>query len=78
MECPVRNLLNWLDKRQHKNTVQSIKPDITADIFSLKEVEREAISKVLSLTKGNFSEAARKLKIGRTTLYRKAKKYGII
>jgi len=49
-----------------------------ADVPSLKEIEKEAISKVLSLTKGNISQAAEKLKIGRTTFYRKAKKYGIM
>lgn len=89
---PVRNLLNWLDKSWHKRhkeiikTNQPNKPNIgvldiephIVDTFSLEEVERGAISKVLSLTKGNFSEAARKLKIGRTTLYRKAKRYKII
>ena len=80
---PVRNLLNWLDKswyKRHKQIIktrQPNKPDIV-DTFSLEELERRTISKVLSLTKGNFSEAARKLKIGRTTLYRKAKKYKII
>ena len=58
-------------------TKQPNKPNIV-DIFSLEEVERGTISKVISLTKGNFSEAAKKLKIDRTTLYRKAKKYKII
>ncbi len=58
--------------------VLCLEPHIDVDTFSLEEVERGTISKVLSLTKGNFSEAAKKLKIGRTTLYRKAKKYKII
>ncbi|MFH1904937.1 MAG: sigma-54 dependent transcriptional regulator [bacterium] len=49
-----------------------------ADIPSLEEIEKEAISKILSLTKGNISQAAEKLKIGRTTFYRKARKHGIM
>ena len=60
---PVANYLNLSDAK---------------NIPSLEEIEKEAISKVLSLTKGNISQAANKLKIGRTTFYRKAKKYGIM
>ena len=42
---------------------------------SLDEAEKELIKSTLELTKGNREEAARILKIGERTLYRKLKKY---
>ena len=42
-----------------------------------KEREIEAIRDALAATGGNMSKAALQLKIGRATLYRKSKKYGI-
>ena len=41
------------------------------DALDLKSVERNHIVKVLRHTRGNKTEAARLLKIGLTTLYRK-------
>lgn len=41
----------------------------------LSEIEKEAIRSVLEESHGNVSEAARRLGIGRATLYRKLKKY---
>jgi len=38
---------------------------------SLDEIETEAIRLALELYRGNLSEAARRLGIGRSTLYRK-------
>jgi len=46
-----------------------------ASPLSLETVEREHISKVLSLYEGNRQKAAEALGIGRKTLYRKLKKY---
>ncbi|MEF9931646.1 MAG: sigma-54 dependent transcriptional regulator [Bacteroidales bacterium] len=45
--------------------------------MELSAIERTHISKVLSYTGGNKTEAARLLKIGLTTLYRKIEEYGI-
>lgn len=45
--------------------------------FDLPTVERNHITKVLCHTNGNKSEAARLLKIGLTTLYRKIEEYKI-
>jgi DNA-binding NtrC family response regulator len=45
------------------------------DIRPLQEVERKAIARALDLTRGNISEAARRLGVGRTTLYRKIEEY---
>lgn len=41
----------------------------------LSQIEKEAIRSVLAESNGNVSKAARKLGIGRATLYRKLKKY---
>jgi DNA-binding NtrC family response regulator len=43
--------------------------------FSLAEVEKQHIQKVLAYTKGNKTEAARLMNIGLTTLYRKLEEY---
>lgn len=43
----------------------------------LEELEREAVLKTLQATKGNKSEAARRLGITRKTLHKKLKKYGV-
>lgn len=45
---------------------------------SLEQLEIEAIQNALAANGGNMSKAAVQLKIGRATLYRKSKKYGII
>ena len=44
--------------------------------FELAAIERRHIARVLQYTKGNKTEAARLLKIGLTTLYRKIDEYG--
>ena len=47
------------------------------DDFELAEAEHRHIQRVLQYTKGIKAEAARLLKIGLTTLYRKIEEYGI-
>ena len=49
----------------------------TNDVFSLDNVEAEAIKKVVTKSKGNMMKAARTLKIARATLYRKMQRYGL-
>lgn len=49
----------------------------TLNSMELSAIERGHICKVLSYTSGNKTEAARLLKIGLTTLYRKIEEYGI-
>jgi len=44
---------------------------------SLEDVERQHIAATLSMTKNNRAEAAKILKIGERTLYRKIKQYGL-
>lgn len=45
-------------------------------VKTLEEVEADYIGKLLREFEGNYSEVAEKLGIGRTTLWRKMKKYG--
>ena len=47
-------------------------------ILPLDEVERRAIVYALKVTDNNIPDAARALGIGRTTLYRKMKKYNLL
>jgi DNA-binding NtrC family response regulator len=46
-------------------------------VISLPESERRTIARALAATRGGRGQAARLLRIGRTTLYRKMKQYGI-
>lgn len=49
--------------------------EATPGCFELSAMERRHIARVLEYTKGNKTEAARLLKIGLTTLYRKIEEY---
>src|SRR5581483_5166937 len=46
-------------------------------VISLPDSERQAIARALAAVNGERGKAARMLAIGRTTLYRKMKQYGI-
>lgn len=50
---------------------------ISDSSFDLSFVEKQHIEKVLILTNGNKTEAARLLNIGLTTLYRKIEEYNL-
>lgn len=43
--------------------------------LSIEEQEQKTIAKAIQMSGGNLSKAARLLKIGRTTLYRKLNQY---
>ena len=60
-----------------QNTHYEQSDEISPDSFELSAMERRHIARVLEYTKGNKTEAARLLKIGLTTLYRKIEEYGI-
>ena len=47
------------------------------DRWSLAEIEKEHIRRVLALHRGNATSAARQLGISRTTLWRKLREYGL-
>ena len=60
-----------------QNTHYEQSDETTPGSFDLSAMERRHIARVLEYTKGNKTEAARLLKIGLTTLYRKIEEYGI-
>jgi len=72
-------LITHEEDRFNDQVVVDLRKAITAtrEILPLEEVEREVFRHALKLTKFNVSLAASQLKVGRTTLYRKMKKYGI-
>ncbi|OLP53756.1 sigma-54-dependent Fis family transcriptional regulator [Rhizobium rhizosphaerae] len=51
--------------------------DSTGDVRKLAEIEEDIIRFALKFYRGQMSQVARKLGIGRSTLYRKLKDYGI-
>lgn len=57
-----------MPKVSHSQSVNSLK---------VEDVEKEAIRKAIERFEGNLSKASEELGIGRTTLYRKMKKYGL-
>jgi transcriptional regulator of acetoin/glycerol metabolism len=65
----------------HANTSPDCLPDFAmtpkSPVISLPESERRTIAQALASTGGERGKAARLLGIGRTTLYRKMKQYGI-
>ena len=60
-----------------QNTHYEQSDETTPGSFDLSAMERRHIARVLEYTKGNKTEAARLLKIGLTTLYRKIEEYGV-
>jgi transcriptional regulator with PAS, ATPase and Fis domain len=78
------NVLNWRQERQTIAAEQTpeARGAITSgtaldSIVPLNEVEKKAILRALEVTKGDRSLTADLLGIGRTTLYRKLKSYGM-
>jgi two-component system nitrogen regulation response regulator GlnG/two-component system response regulator HydG len=53
------------------------KPDKPSGIHTLKDLERDYIEQALAVLDDNYSEAAKKLGISRSTLWRKIKEYKI-
>ncbi|HSE84059.1 MAG TPA: sigma-54 dependent transcriptional regulator [Thermodesulfobacteriota bacterium] len=59
------------------NHIQKISNEVSSEIFSLEELEKRHIQRVLEFTRGNKTKAAELLGIGSTTLYRKIQSYGL-
>jgi DNA-binding NtrC family response regulator len=53
------------------------RPSPPSPVISISDIERQAICAALAQTNGERAEAAKLLHIGRTTLYRKMKQYGV-
>ena len=58
-------------------TGRSLFAEADGGIMPLEKIKEDAIRQALKVTDGNIAEAAKKLEIGRATLYRLAEKYGI-
>jgi len=67
---------NGEDENEIVIEVERIKDEMD-QVVPMDEVERRAIEHALRITKGNVPAAARKLKIGQATIYRKIKSYSI-
>ena len=52
-------------------------PGSAEDIVPMAEEERRILQRALELTGGNVTEAAVRLRIGRATLYRRIREYGL-
>ena len=65
--------------KQLSGQIAVAQTQLSADLTGrpLDEVEKQHIINTLALTKGNRAEAAKILKIGERTLYRKIKEYGL-
>ncbi len=85
---PAHDLLEVSDlptDMQHRSTTLPSSPDHstmapappTHQPRTMQEIEAEAIRAAIEYNNGNLVRAARELRIGRATLYRKLKKYGI-
>lgn len=59
-----------------KKSKQKKSLDLTQSL-NVEEIEKEAIRQALDKNKGNLTNAAKELGMGRSTLYRKMEKYGI-
>lgn len=72
------NCLNINDLPIEMQNSHYVHSDVTElHAFELEAMERRHIARVLEYTKGNKTEAAKLLKIGLTTLYRKIEEYKI-
>ncbi len=58
-------------------TVGAAEPGLITDEMTLEAAETQLIRRALEQTKGNVSEAARRLGIGRTALRHRMKKHGM-
>jgi DNA-binding NtrC family response regulator len=65
------------DEPQQTVWVAPKSPVISAPVISMQDSERQAIATALDATGGDRAKTSKLLGIGRTTLYRKMKQYGI-
>jgi two-component system response regulator HydG len=62
---------------EHDFALKKKKVDEISDSLNVEKVEKNTIIKAIEKFDGNYSKAANELGMGRSTLYRKMKKYGI-
>jgi DNA-binding NtrC family response regulator len=77
-DLPTQLQQQGLEARQiATNMTESDGAQVAPEVKTLAELEREAILGAIRILKGDKLQAARLLGIGKTTLYRKLKEYGI-
>ncbi|MDE1177653.1 MAG: sigma-54 dependent transcriptional regulator [Edaphobacter sp.] len=64
-------------RAEESGAVRTVKPAANGEIVSIAEMEKQAILGTIRQLKGDKLLAAKLLGIGKTTLYRKLKEYGI-
>jgi len=76
-DLPTQLQQQGLEAHRTAAATQETGADSTAEVVTLAELERQAILGAIRMLKGDKLLAARMLGIGKTTLYRKLKEYGI-
>jgi DNA-binding NtrC family response regulator len=77
-DLPTQLQRQGLEAHRTAAVVDASSADRSADVTPLAELERQAILSAIRKLRGDKLEAARMLGIGKTTLYRKLKEYGIL
>lgn len=72
----VRESLSTASEHESNSKAREGHPSQGGRCMTLEELERWAIEKAMKDTDGDIAEVAKRLQIGRTTLYRKLKQYG--
>ena len=70
-------LQNARAELEHRQAASEAEPALTVEVRSIAEMEKQAILTTLRHLNGDKLMAARLLGIGKTTLYRKLKEYGV-
>jgi len=70
-------LQNARAELEHRHAAAETEPALTVEVRSIAEMEKQAILTTLRHLNGDKLMAARLLGIGKTTLYRKLKEYGV-
>jgi two-component system response regulator HydG len=70
-------LQNARVERDQRAELQDVAPALSVQVRSIAQMERQAILATLRQLDGDKMKAARLLGIGKTTLYRKLKEYGV-
>jgi len=68
---------SWPEPDSHVASHSVPLVDLRGDVRPLEDIEREAIRFAIARYRGQMSEVARRLKIGRSTLYRKLEGLGL-
>jgi len=77
-DLPTQLQQQGLDAHRVAVTVESQPAQQSADVVPLAELERQAILTAIRKLNGDKLLAAKLLGIGKTTLYRKLKEYGVL